>query len=98
MITRRSTLARWFVWDHGPLTSALQTFIGRGALPSCPSLFDGRGRGKLSMDLRACGCLLDGGSPRNIRRGVTVIRGRGPRVTRVGVAVCGCPCVGGTYY
>ena len=46
-------------WDHGPLTCALQTFIGRGALPSCPSLFDGRGRGKLSMDLRACGCLLD---------------------------------------
>ena len=28
-------------------------------MPSCPSLFDGRGRGKLSMDLRACGCLLD---------------------------------------
>ena len=30
-----------------------------GVATSCPSLFDGRGRGKLSMDLRACGCLLD---------------------------------------
>ena len=53
--------ASLLIFELNPVHPAVPPWQGGsgGALPSCPSLFDGRGRGKLSMDLRACGCLLD---------------------------------------